>query len=154
MDARSIPQAIEPSTWYVVFHASSESRLVSFLSFGRFKHVSAFAYYAGFKGWLVFDPTFGRISLSMIPHEQNKLLLDYIAGAKVIKYQIKQGDINFGSRFGLYCVPAIKYLLGLSCVAVRPDGLYRHIVNNGGTLIDEHFDSVATPTAARPVSNG
>ena len=40
MDIRTLPSAIEPSQWFIVFHETTKSRLVSFFAFGRFKHVS------------------------------------------------------------------------------------------------------------------
>ena len=151
MDYREIPSAIEPSAWYVVFHERTQSRIVSFLSFGRFKHVSAFGYYAGFKGWLVVDPHFTRLRLSMIPHEKHGLLIKYMDGCTVVKIEPKNG-FNLAARPGvpgIFCVPAIKYLIGLSCVAVRPDALYRHIINNGGIPIDgQRITYPLTPGAA------
>lgn len=151
MDGRDIPQAIEPSCWYIVFHETTSSAIVSFFSFGRFKHVSAFGYYAGFKGWLVVDPHFRRLRLSMIPHEKHHLLVEYTKGCTLVKVDAPGvGKLTFAARFGIYCVPAIKYLLGLSCVAARPDALYRHILRNGGILIDGQ-QSLSSTASARPV---
>lgn len=147
MNEISLPDAIEPSCWYVAFHERTTNRIAA-LCPGRFKHVSAFAYYPGFKSWLYVDPQFGRLRLLMIAHDQRKLLLDEIASAALVRFEIASLQ-SFSFRFGLYCVPQIKYLLGLSCVAARPDALYRHILKNGGILIDGRH-SLSTAASGRP----
>ena len=141
-----MPSAIEPSQWFVVFHETTKSRLVSLFAFGRFKHVTAFGYCAGFKAWLHVDPQFGRLRLSLLSQEQAVALS---RDAVLVKVAPACG-INFLGRIGLYCVPTIRYLLGLPCVALTPTGLYRQILRNGGILIDGGY-SEPSAVAGRPI---
>ena len=133
MDAHILPDAIEPSYWNVVFHPS-QTRLDRLL-LGRFRHVSAFTYIPGVAAWVMVDCQWGGMRIAFIP--RLAVLIAYTSGCTVVKFDRRYQRFALASRFGFYCVPAIKQLLGLSCVAVRPDALYRAIINNGGEIINE-----------------
>ena len=141
MDTHWLPNAIEPDYWNVVFHPS-ESRLAR-IFLGRFQHVSAFTYVPGFRGWILYDVQWSGVRITVLPHLS--ALIDFSRNCAVVKCSRRFEHMPLMTRFGYYCVPAIKHLLGLSCVAVFPDGLYRHIIHNGGILLNER---VVTPTAA------
>jgi len=131
MDYHALPDAIEPTYWNVVFHPS-ETRLERFL-LGCFKHVSAFTYVPGVSAWILYDCQWGGVRIALIP--RIAILVAYTRGCSVIKFDRRYQKFALASRFGFYCVPAIKQLLGLSCVAATPDRLYRHLIVNGGELI-------------------
>jgi hypothetical protein len=136
-----IPGAVEPVEWFVVFHRKSTTRWLAWLACGEFKHVSAFAYYPGFKAWLVYDVNMRGTSLIMLSHERAKTALaDYTDDCDVVKIvrDPRPYGFQFSSRFFFYCVPAIKNIIGLVCVAMRPDSLYRLILRNGGVLVHGH----------------
>ena len=141
MDTHVLPNAIEPDYWNVVFHPS-ESALAR-LVLGRFQHVSAFTYVPGFRGWILYDVQWSGVRLTVLPHIST--LIDFSRGCTVLKFYRRFEHMPLLSRFGFYCVPAIKHLLGLSCVAATPDGLYRALLNNGGIIINE---SIKPTTAA------
>jgi hypothetical protein len=130
--------AVEPSEWFVVFHRKSTNRVLSFLAFGEFKHVSAFGYYAGFKAWLIYDVQWRGTRLLMIPHSEDgkQIIAGWTDDCEIVKIARGEKRSALSSRIGLYCVSAIKHLIGLRCVAVTPSDLYRHILRNGGMLID------------------
>jgi hypothetical protein len=133
MDTHWLIDAIEPDYWNVVFHPS-ETRFNRIL-LGRFQHVSAFTYVAGFHGWILYDVQWGGVRIAMFSNLP--ALVAYSRDCTIIKFNRKYEHMDLLTRFGFYCVPAIKHLIGLSCVAVRPDGLYRAIINNGGEIINE-----------------
>src|SRR6516165_6354406 len=140
MDTQVLPDAIEPSYWNVVFHPS-ETRLDRLL-LGRFRHVSAFTYVPGMAAWVMVDCQWGGMRIALIP--RINVLIAYTSGCDVIKFDRRYQRFALSSRFGFYCVPAIKQLLGLSCVAVTPDRLYRHLIANGGELINgQRVDTTA-----------
>jgi hypothetical protein len=143
MDTQILPDGFEPSYWNVVFHPS-KSRLNRLL-LGRFQHVSAFAYVPGFRCWVIYDCQWGGTRISFVSH--GTLIVPFIRDCSVIKFDRVYKPFVLTSRFGFYCVPAIKSLLGLSCVAATPDGLYRHLINNGGMLFNERVEP--TTAAAR-----
>jgi hypothetical protein len=145
MDSYELPDAIEPTYWNVVFHPS-ESRLAR-IFIGKFQHVSAFTYVPGFSAWILYNCQWGGIRIGLIPRVN--VLVAYTHGCTVIKFDRRYEPFAIWSRFGFYCVPAIKQLLGLSCVAASPDGLYRHLIRNGGELISGQSVH-AGAAAARP----
>jgi hypothetical protein len=145
MDTHILPDAIEPTYWNVVFHPS-ETRLNRIL-LGRFRHVSAFTYVPGVSAWILYDCQWGGVRVMLIP--RITALVAYTRGCTVIKFDRRYQNFALASRFGFYCVPAIKQLLGLSCVAATPDGLYRHLIRHGGELISGQCVDTAA-AAARP----
>jgi len=139
-----LPEAVEPDYWNVVFHPS-ETRLARFL-LGRFQHVSAFTYVPGFGGWILYDVQWGGVRIMVLLRVA--ALVEYTRGCTVIKFTRRHSHLPIATRLGFYCVPAIKHLLGLSCVAAFPDGLYRALIDNGGTILNESVNTAAA--AARP----
>jgi hypothetical protein len=115
------------------------------LLLGRFQHVSAFAYVPGFRVWVIYDCQWGGTRISFVSH--GTLIVPFIRDCSVVKFDRVYKPMIWASRLGFYCVPAIKSLLGLSCVAATPDGLYRHLINNGGILFNEGVQP--TTAAAR-----
>jgi hypothetical protein len=150
MDTQILPDGFEPSYWNVVFHPS-KGRLARLL-LGRFQHVSAFAYVPGWRVWVIYDCQWGGTRISFVSH--GTLIVPVIRNCNVVKFDRVYKPMVLASRFGFYCVPAIKSLLGLSCVAATPDGLYRHLINNGGIAYERVEPTAAAarsdvPTGAR-----
>jgi hypothetical protein len=144
MNTFELPPAIEPDYWNVVF-LPSRSRLERIL-LGRFRHVSAFTYIPGFRAWLIFDVQWGGMRLVLFSHEMAKdIFIELTRDCEIVRFARQHKPKMFAGRLGFYCVSAIKCLLGLSCVALLPDGLYRHLVEHGGVILGQ---SVSTPAAA------
>jgi hypothetical protein len=150
MDTHWLIDAIEPSYWNVVFHPS-ETRLNRIL-LGRFQHVSAFTYVPGIAAWILFDCQWGGVRIAVIP--RINMLVAYTSGCAVIKFDRHYQRFAICSRFGFYCVPAIKQLLGLSCVAATPDRLYHHLIRNGGELISGQCVDTAAAAAGSDAAAG
>jgi len=146
-EVRFPPSAIEPSQWFVAFHETTQSKIINALPIGRFKHVTAFGYCAGFKAWLHIDPQFGRLRLALLSQSAMEA-----AARHGVLVKVGHGSgVKFFGRTGLYCVPVIRYVIGLPCVALTPDGLYRQILRNGGILIglsQPDFHPAATAAVA------
>lgn len=143
----SVLRPIEPDRWTVVFHVKRASWWVELLAFGRFKHVSAFAYVPLMRAWLVYDVQQAGTSLTVIPDCDSAItLLDKLYGDCVMLSVRRQEPCGNAFRLGFWCVPAIKHLLGVRCGALRPDALYRHLRRNGAELID---NGDAGPAAER-----
>lgn len=145
MNEVEIPAAIEPTEWFVVFHRKSVNRILSFLAFGEFKHVSAFAYCAGLKVWLVYDVQWSGTRVMLVDKLSILALTD---GCDILKVSRTGERMAMSSRLGFYCVSAVKHLVGLRCVAVTPGALYRHILRNGGMPI--HGAGPTPATSGRP----
>lgn len=132
----TMPVAVEPVLWNVVFHPEAATPWLNRLPIGKFKHVSAFTYLPGLKGWLIYDVQLSSTRMVVLPDLDASL--DIIArmteGCEVIAMRRETADASTG-RLGFWCVPAIKHLLGLRSSALRPDSLRRDCLRNGGQLI-------------------
>lgn len=145
MDSYTLPEAIEPDYWNVVFYPSDGA----WRAIGRFKHVSAFAYVPGFKAWLICDVQWSGMRVCVFSHETAmRLFTHYTEDCTIVKFTRQHRQMMLASRLGFYCVPAVKCLLGLSCVAVTPDALYRYLVRNGGEILGSR--GVPPAPAGRP----
>jgi hypothetical protein len=133
----------EPGMWMIVFHRTTGKPWIDRLVPGEFKHVSAIGWIEPAKAWLFYDVARLRTWIRVIPEPQG---LDYaakvMAGNEVL--QVTPGEQGNWFRFGLYCVPAIKHLLGLRSGALRPTALWRDLA------ADEFI--ARTTAAARPVA--
>lgn len=132
------PTAIEPDVWFVVFHTHAATPWLDRLPIGRFKHVSAFAYVHGGKGWLICDVQLEAFRQIFLP--DSPAALDYLAtmteGCAVLHMR-RQGASKVWFRFGFWCVPAIKHLLGLRSGALLPDALFRSCLRAGAKIIHD-----------------
>ena len=139
MDAINLPTAVEPTTWFVVFHPTSSSRLLSLLAFGHYKHVSAFGYYQGFKAWLVCDAEISGLRLPLISNDIMMRIGVNYAECTIVKFDRRPEPIGIAplSRIGFFCVTAVKHLLAVRCNSLTPDSLYRYILANGGQIIHD-----------------
>lgn len=148
MDEAELPGTVEPDMWFVIFHPDVPGKWVKFFSFGRFKHVSAIGYCPGFKVWLICDPQWKGLRLSIMAHAAMLAAFpDLTRGREVVRVTVdRAAPMPLRTRLGFYCVPAIKHLLGVRCAIWRPDALYRHLIRNGGQPIDErHATNAGRP---------
>lgn len=142
MDERPI-DAIEPDQWFVAFHTTAKSRLLSFLAAGKYKHVSAFAYLPGLRAWVIYDAEWRGLRLLFFSHEAAKAVIaERTRDAAIVKINRLGRSMGLSSRVALYCVSTIKHLLGVRCPCVRPEAFYAYLLRNGGELIDESINTV------------
>lgn len=143
------PEAIEPVEWNILFHVEAAGRWSSLIAMGRFKHVSAFAYLGGLKGWVLYDVQFGRTRLVVLPdNADSRRVLSQVIGNNVwIVMRRRDGRVPW-FRFGFFCTVAIKHLIGLRSGALRPDALYRDCLAHGGVAVDGCPEN--SGTEARP----
>jgi hypothetical protein len=130
------PTAIEPEVWFVVFHTKAATPFLSRLPIGWFKHVSAFAYVHGAGCWLIYDVQLEGTRTIILP--DNPATLDFIAGYTegcAVLHMRRRTDARIWFRFGFWCVPAMKHLLGLSSSALLPDALFRDCLRAPGTKV-------------------
>lgn len=128
---------IEARRWSVVFHRQSKQLFFRMIAMGHFKHVSALAWIPELSQWWIYDVGFRRTSLKVMvdgPAAQAAIAA-IVNGNAVVTVDVREDDLPW-FRLGLFCTTAVAHLLGLRCVAVRPDALYRKLVANGGTVQD------------------
>lgn len=126
-----LPEAVEPVEWTVVFHREASSRWFALIALGRFKHVSAFAYLPGLKGWVIHDWQYGGLRVAVLPHSDEACrLLTAMFPTATTEWVPWRRSADPSSRSGFRlgtCVGAVKHLLGVPGHALRPDGLYRYL---------------------------
>lgn len=139
-----LPAAVEPDLWNVVFHRRASNRFFAFIAFGKFKHVSAFAYVPGVRAWLVFDVQYRNIRTVILPDSVagNAVLAALTVDSEIVQVRRRGGRHQILLRLLPWsCVPAICHLLGLPGGALRPDALYRYCLRIGGKVIDGPAES-------------
>lgn len=144
-EVQPIPAGSEPAEWFLAFHRECESKILSFLAFGEFKHVLAFGYCPGLKVWLVFDVTWQKTWIRLLAHEQGAIeqLAELTRNCAIVAFAPQGRTPPLITRIGYFCVPAVISLLGLGCVAITPTSLYRYLLKNGGYEINAHVPSTA-----------
>lgn len=137
-----IDTALEPSRWNVVFHRKAENWFFAAIAFGRFKHVSAFAWVPELSIWLFYDVGFRRTRLFAVPDGATAqgMVGALARGNCIVTVDVREDALPW-MRGGLFCTTAIKHLIGSGSGALRPDRLYRHLVASGGTVRDDESRS-------------
>lgn len=126
------PLAVSPESWTLVFDRAASSRWLGFLAFGRLKHVRAFAYVPFLHVWVFYDPHFWgtEIVIAADGEAANRMIGKWITNADLLRMPRSSSGLP---RFGFWCVPMIKSLIGFRSWALRPDALYRACVRSGAT---------------------
>lgn len=164
--ALSGPLVVEPEWWTVVFHREAATRWASWLAWGKYKHVSAYAYVPFLHVWVFYDVQLAgvRIVLAADGPPAHEAIQRVIAGADLVKIRRRPlPNSPFLPPLAGWCVPSIRRLLGVSGCALRPDGFYRDCLANGGVPFetrDEHSEIPAAgdgpdvwgPDAAEPAA--
>lgn len=133
MNPIDLPAAVEPDEWTVVFHREASSRWFSFIALGRFKHVSAFAYLPGLRGWVIHDWQHTGMRVAVLPHSDEACRLIRAMFGPSTEWVTVARRPGPSSRTGFRlgsCVGAVKHLLGIRSHALRPDALYRHLARH------------------------
>lgn len=127
----------EPEVWYVAFWPESTRWWANWLSFGRFRHVSAFGWVSQAQCWLFFEVMSNRTEIRAVPaaFERHALapILDHCTVLKMPA--LDRGDLRVKLKPGFWCVPAVAHLIGLRSCALRPDALFRHCLAHGGEVM-------------------
>ncbi len=135
MDVVSLPAAIEADEFFLVFHRHTDYWWLR--PIGRYKHISAFAYVPGFKCWYLYDVQIAGTRVMHFSHDEwlGRSWRIWTRDSDMVK--IKRLDAGPKMiRFFFYCGPAIKHLIGLRCLALRPDAIYRQVIRRGGVPVE------------------
>lgn len=126
------PLIVQPEIWTLVFDRKASTWWASWLAFGRYKHVRAYAYVPFLHVWVFFDPHLSgtEIIIAADGAPAQALMQTWIVSADLIR--VRRAACRRRPAMLGFCVPAIKRLLGLNCRALRPDSLWRHCLANGG----------------------
>lgn len=162
------PLVVQPEIWTLVFNREAATWWASWLAMGRYKHVRAYAYVPFLHVWVFFDPHIGGTDIVIAADGEpaNRMIGSWIVNADLVRMRRQDPDESVLSfrwpgvwceerpRYAFpllgFCVPAIKRLIGLRYVALRPDALYRLCMRNGGEPFGAVDDGCAEIPAAGP----
>ena len=124
-----------PIRWQVCFVRRAEMWWVDRFVPGRFKHVSVAGWISDTQTWVFFDINLWRTSVKVLPLEAGDVRYALAQRhAKVLKVKARR-DGRMLLRFGFWCVPGVKHLLGVRSGALLPAGLWRDLVRSGAEPI-------------------
>lgn len=138
----------QPERWILAFRRTTDSRLINWLACGRYKHVSAFGYIREVDHWVFMD--WRTVALDIIVARgtgATRLMNYYTRDADMLGMPARSREIG-GPQFGLWCVPAVKQLVGIRGSALRPDALFRDCIRQGAEILS-HESSEPAAGAAR-----
>ena len=125
---------IEPN-WILVFSKKRGRWWVRLLACGRYHHVKAIAYLPAMCAWLFYDVKFNgtRLMLSREDDPGSRAFLhDYLESCDLVAMPRLPIPKRFAPQAGFWCTIAMKHLVGICAVALRPDRLWRDSVAAGG----------------------
>lgn len=130
----------EITDWMLAFHTWTPSWWIRLIIPGTFKHVTCYAWAPKALTWVFLDFSLIGAHVILLPYGDAAMaeIMRLTEGADVLR--VKSAPMKSGFRFLIFgCVGAIKHLLGIRCGAVRPDALWRFLVENGAeVIIDGH----------------
>lgn len=117
-----------------------------------FRHCFLLGYVPDAKLWIRYEVLYHRTEMSLISHHIADLYLT-VAQYEGAVLRWEPGAPRAPSwmlRFGLWCVPAIKHVLGVRCVALTPWGLHEWLLRNGAKplLAEDRHESVRDTESA------
>jgi hypothetical protein len=124
----------EPTIWWVMFAKQTDTWWTNLIP-GTYKHVRAAGYHPGSDSIVFVDVGMQRTMISVgTGHGAWDALADWMSDMEVVTYRPQHDRRTvIPMRFGYWCVPAIKHLLGIRSGALRPDALLRDLLRNGAT---------------------
>lgn len=127
-----------PTRWHVCFLDEAVSPIVKFLNPRGFRHVAAVGWLPAHKLWLLYDVQFGKTTVAILgENEAGAWLTAGMNGGGVLSMPAPKERVRWQwwQRFGFWCVPSIKHLLGLRCVAMLPHQLHRYMLKHGALAL-------------------
>lgn len=125
---------IEPN-WILVFSKKRGRWWVRLLACGRYHHVKAIAYLPAMRAWLFYDVKFNGTRLILAREDDpgsRAFLHDYLESCDLVAMPRLPIPKRFAPQTGFWCTIAMKHLVGIRAVALRPDRLWRDSVAAGG----------------------
>jgi len=136
------------SVWNVVFLRSPRENWWDWLTPEPWRHVCAFGYSVTTESWVIFDVADKHSRISVVDgHWFDRWVAVHRPRFTSILqiHTLPGGDIR--ARLGLWCVTAVKHLVGLPSGALRPRALHRDLMIYGATPAFE--DLYGTESEAR-----
>lgn len=154
------PSKFEPLSWLLLFSTRTRMPWLDRLVFGRFKHVTAMGWVEAAGSWVIYDVQLCRTRITVMPEEEGTAWVGRCIAADpdavVLRVPVHERGPRW-FRFGSWCVPAVKHLIGLGSGALRPSRLFRDCLAAGAEIIHGTVEPSAVsaePTGTRRASCG
>ena len=121
------------AVWNVVFLDVPRSSWWDWFTSDGWRHCCAFGYSVTGECWVIYDVADKTSRISIV----DDYWFDRWVGVRrnritsIIQIETKEGG-DERARLGLWCVTAIKHLVGLRSGALRPKALHRDLLRHGG----------------------
>lgn len=127
-----------PRFWEVCFVGKDRRAPWDWLLPKHYRHVFVLGYVVEHDLWICYDVSCFKTEIAIHSNATAGWLLNWAREqgghltwpAPVVKQ-------TFAVRPGFWCVPAVKHILGLRCVAMTPKGLHDYLVRHGATPLTE-----------------
>lgn len=131
----------EPATpfeWHVCFVGETRRAPWDWFLLKHYRHVFVLGYLLDHDLWLCYDVSCFKTEISVLSNARAGFLLNWARGqGGVLVWPARTVKPSFWLRPGFWCVPAVKHILGLRCVAMKPKGLHDYLVRHGATPLTE-----------------
>lgn len=155
MDDDATTSPLEPARWYLIFSTETDRRFLRWAALGRYKHVMAVGYVPSQELWIVVNPKMRRTVVEAVRDGSLAVqrLTDLMGSHEVL--MLPAQEPTWRLKPGLWCVPIVAHLVGVSSCALRPDAFHRDCLAAGAERLtlgnEEHGPVRAEPrTEGRP----
>jgi hypothetical protein len=146
-------QGAEAFEWYVFFLDTDRSQWKWWHWFCRegFAHVSALRYDPKSKVWILLDWNSAHLESKVVNRDDVELFFGQLYhGASCVRMKPLWRPAGPPRSSLMYCVTAIKHLMGIDCWAVTPYQLYSTLIRNGAIEVWPAITSEASALALEP----
>lgn len=148
-----------PAFWLVCFVGMERRSIWDWFLPAGYRHAFLLGYLPDVKQYLLYEVLFWRTTVALVsPALAGQMISGAAAqGGALVCHPPEAGKPSAWLRFGFWCVPAIKHVLGLRCVAVTPKGLHDFLVRNGAKpLLEKDPDElrIVKTSTGRPGGEG
>lgn len=143
------------AVWNIAFMRGPRQNWWDWLTEPEWRHVCAFGYSVTADAWVIYDVADTHSRISVVDGRWMDRWFDTNAGrfTAVLKVHTKPGDLR--SRLGLWCVTAVKHLVGSRSSALRPHALYRDLLASGAEpAFEEIYGRESETSAGGPGDQG
>jgi hypothetical protein len=143
-----------PTEWQICFVGEARRAPWDWFLAKFYRHVFALGYLLEHDVWLCYDVSCFKTEITVLSNVRAGWLLNWARGQGGIITVPAPGYIKprFALRLGFWCVPAVKHILGLRCVAMTPKGLHDYLLRHGARPETKHepVQQSVDPSAAAP----
>lgn len=142
------------AVWNLLFLKGDRTSWWDFFTEPEWRHVCAYAYVPSMDCWVIYDVAQQGSFISVVDPDwfMRWCRIRHPRVQAIVEMPILKDTPSPRARIGLWCVTAVKHLVGLPTGALRPKALYRDCLRHGGKdVLTERTDGrQGEASAGRP----